>query len=240
MKNQLDTLMKNRDIDAFIVSGNGDHNPAMVYLSGGGHFSADVVKKLGSEPSIFCYPMEREEAARTGLRTILHNNIKSGVKEMAEEVRWMLNEAGLSGGRVSFYGHVESGPMIAMIHELQKLAPEFDFFGEYGNTILMEARATKEGYEIDRIRKMGKVTTKVVGRVADLLSSRPVKDSQLLNSSGDPLRVGEVKKLINLWLAEEGAENPEGTIFSIGRDAGVPHSVGNPEDITGIGKNNRF
>ena len=236
MKNQLDTLMKNREIDAFIVIGQGDHNPAMMYLSGGGHFTADVVKKAGKEPSIYCLPMEREEAARTGLRTVLHKSLKAGTKDVAEEIRWMLNESGLSSGRVSFYGRVESGGFLSIINELKILAPEFEIYGEDEDSILLEARATKEEYEIERIRTMGKVTTKVVGRVADLLTSRPVKGQYLLNHSGDPLRVGEVKKLINLWLAEEGAENPEGTIFAIGRDAAIPHSSGNPDDILELGK----
>ena len=31
-------------------------------------------------------------------------------------------------------------------------------------------------------------------------------------------------------------ENPEGTIFAIGRDAGVPHSSGTPTDILELGK----
>lgn len=236
MKNQLDTLMKDRGIQAFIVTGPGDHNPAMMYLSGGGHFTADVVKKAGSDPSIYCYPMEREEAERTGLNTILHNTNLNNFNALVQEYKWMLSETGLSAGRICFYGRVESGQFLALIDELKKIAPEYEFFGEDINSILMEARATKEEYEIDRIRKMGKVTTKVVGRVADLLTTRPVKDSHLLNFSGDPLRVGEVKKLINLWLAEEGAENPEGTIFSIGRDAAIPHSSGNSDDILELGK----
>ena len=45
-----------------------------------------------------------------------------------------------------------------------------------------------------------------------------------------------MKSRINLWLAEGGAETPEGTIFAIGRDAGVPHSVGNPSDPLRLGQ----
>jgi len=48
--------------------------------------------------------------------------------------------------------------------------------------------------------------------------------------------IGEVKNLINLWLAEFGVENPEGTIFAIGRDAGIPHSVGTPSDPLKLGQ----
>ena len=236
MKNQIDSLMKDQGIDAILISGAGDHNPAMQYLTGGGHFDANVIKLAGADTGIYCYPMEREEAARTGLRTTLHHNLRSGITDLAQEYRWMLNEAGLPGGRVSFYGRVESGRFLALLDELKKIAPEYVFIGEGENPILMEARTTKEEYEIEHIRVMGKITTRVVGRVADLLTSRSVHTNYLLNSAGEPLKVGEVKKLINLWLAEEGAENPEGTIFSIGRDAAIPHNVGNPDDIIELGK----
>jgi Xaa-Pro aminopeptidase len=41
---------------------------------------------------------------------------------------------------------------------------------------------------------------------------------------------------MGLWLAERGAETPQGTIFSIGRDSTVPHSVGNPTDLLRLGQ----
>ena len=44
------------------------------------------------------------------------------------------------------------------------------------------------------------------------------------------------KRRINLWLAERGADNPEGTIFAIGRDAGVPHSTGTASDPLRLGQ----
>jgi Xaa-Pro aminopeptidase len=50
------------------------------------------------------------------------------------------------------------------------------------------------------------------------------------------LTIGEVKRRINLWLAMRGAENPEGTIFAVGRDAGVPHSAGNDRAPVETGK----
>jgi len=48
----------------------GQHNPAMYYFTGGVHLTdAILVKPRGDEPLIFHYPMERDEAAKTGLRT---------------------------------------------------------------------------------------------------------------------------------------------------------------------------
>jgi Xaa-Pro aminopeptidase len=63
-----------------------------------------------------------------------------------------------------------------------------------------------------------------------------VKQGSLVKTNGDPLTIGDVKARINLWLSEAGAENPEGTIFAIGRDAGVPHSSGNPDDPLALGQ----
>jgi Xaa-Pro aminopeptidase len=101
---------------------------------------------------------------------------------------------------------------------------------------MLEAMATKDEAEINRIRQMGVITTGVVGQVADFLTSHRVKDGVLVKSDRQPLTIGDVKSRINLWLAEKGVENPHGTIFAIGRDAGVPHSTGNPDDVINLGK----
>jgi Xaa-Pro aminopeptidase len=57
-----------------------------------------------------------------------------------------------------------------------------------------------------------------------------------VKSNGEALTIGEVKGQINKWLSELGAENPSGTIFAIGRDAGVPHSSGNAADVLRLGQ----
>jgi Xaa-Pro aminopeptidase len=62
------------------------------------------------------------------------------------------------------------------------------------------------------------------------------EDEVLLNDDGAPLTIGDVKRKINLWLAERDAVPSEGFIFTIGRDAGVPHSQGNPEDLLRLGR----
>jgi Xaa-Pro aminopeptidase len=104
------------------------------------------------------------------------------------------------------------------------------------DSVIIAARRTKSQDEIERIRGIGKTTAAVVGQVADFLSSHRAKDQVLVKADGSPLTIGEVKSRINLWLAERRAENPEGTIFSIGHDAGVPHSVGIDSDFLRLGQ----
>jgi Xaa-Pro aminopeptidase len=58
----------------------------------------------------------------------------------------------------------------------------------------------------------------------------------LVNREDEVLTIGEVKRRINLWLAMRGAENPHGTIFAAGRDAGIPHSAGQDEQPVPVGK----
>jgi Xaa-Pro aminopeptidase len=77
----------------------------------------------------------------------------------------------------------------------------------------------------------------VVGRVAGYITDCEVREDEvLLKEDGTALTIADVKSRIDLWLAELGAENPEGCIFAIGRDAGVPHSAGTPTDLLRLGR----
>jgi Xaa-Pro aminopeptidase len=148
----------------------------------------------------------------------------------------MLGELGLSSGKVALYGRSEIGTNYAVFSTLQQEMPGLSLVGEMDNSVLMLARMTKDQIEVERIRKMGKITTQVVGQVADYITSHAIKNEMMIKNDGQPLTVGDVKARIDLWLSERGVENPEGTIFSIGHDAGVPHSSGNPDHPLKLGQ----
>ncbi len=248
MKSDLDTLMQSKNLDAILVIGNGDHNPAMVYLTGGGHFGgAALFMKRDGNAVLLCNDMERDEAAKSGLTLIPASKYNydelmkaaNGNPTLASAIRYkrILTEQGIQG-RIGIYGNVELGSSFAVFTHLQKLMPEIELVGEStSDSLFMKAMETKDAAEVERIRKMGAVTTEVVRRTAEYLTSREVRsDEVLLKEDGSPVTIGEVKSKINLWIAELGAENPEGTIFAIGRDAGVPHSAGNPVDLLRLGQ----
>lgn len=248
MKSDLDATMQANNIDVLLVLGPAQHNPAMYYLTGGGHLTrAEVIKKRGEPAVLFHWPMERDEAAKSGLET--RNSMLYPYRDLLAEaggdrgkvdaVRYarMLQDLGVTSGRVALYGVVELSSAFATLAELQRRMPELEFVGDPGQSVIGAAMITKDSAEIERIRRMGKITTEVVGRVQDFLTSRPVDEhEQLIGPDEEPLTIGRVKGLINLWLAELGADNPEGTIFAIGRDAGVPHSAGNPTDVMRLGQ----
>ncbi len=247
MKNQIDTLMETQHLDALLITGSAIHNPAMVYMTGGGHITnADLIKMRASPGVLFCNPMERDEAARSGLeirlfsdyplRALLEQSGQNYARAMALRYQNMLADVGMTRGRIALYGKVEAGPLHATLGELKRLAPEIEWVGFVQDPILLPAMMTKDTQEIARIRQMGKITTEVVSRTAEFLTEHSVKDQVLVRADGQPLTIGEVKGKINLWLSELGAENPEGTIFAIGRDAGIPHSSGSAADLLRLGQ----
>jgi len=249
MKSDLDALMQTKNLDAILVIGNAEHNPPMYYLTGGGHVSgATLIKKRGEEAVLFHQDMERGEAAKSGLKCISYSTypyddlLKQAKNDpaLAAALRHqrMFTDMGLKRGRVGLYGFSDVGSALAVIDHVRRLIPDLELVGETrDDSVFMKAMETKDEAEVARVRKMGKVTTQVVGRVAEYLTSREVREDEvLLKEDGSPLTIADVKAKINLWLAELGAENPEGTIFAIGRDAGLPHSTGTPTDLLRLGQ----
>ena len=150
----------------------------------------------------------------------------------------MFSEFGLTSGRIGVYGRVEFSRTFGELMALKELLPDVAFVGESEtDSVFLRAMETKDEAEVDRIRKMGAITTEVVDLTAEYLTSCDVRDDEvLLKEDGSPLTIADVKARINLWLAERGAVPSEGYIFAIGSDAGVPHSQGNPEDLLRLGQ----
>ena len=239
--------MQARNIDALLVLGDALHNPAMVYFTGVTHVTEGVlVKQRNKDPILYFNPMERDEAAKTGLETRSLNpfNYKKLFDESdhnaliarAKLLRLVIEDAGLKSGRVAIYGLRDAGETLGLVDSLRELMPKLEFVGEYSDTILLAARATKDAQEIEQIRDVGQRTIKVVDQVRQFLASQQEKDGLLVNASGQPITVDQVKKKIFLWLAEQGLDNPHGTIFAPGAEGGVPHSGGSRDAQIRIGE----
>jgi Xaa-Pro aminopeptidase len=249
MKSDLDTLMQARNIDAILVLGNAQYNPPMYYLVGGGHVSdALLLKKRGEDAVIFCNPMERDEAAKSGLKARLLIEFKENdLLKQAEgnialmeamRLQLILQEYGLDNARIGVYGRTDISQYLAILDHARRLLPGVEFVGETSyDSIFVRAMETKDENEIARIRKMGQVTVDVVRLTQEYLTSREVRaDEVLLKEDGTPLTIGDVHSKIRLWVAERGAELPDGVIFAIGHDSGVPHSTGTPNDLLRLGQ----
>lgn len=238
MKSDLDILMKEKNLDAIMIVGNAENNPPMVYMTGGGHVnSAILIKKRNEEPILFCNSMERDEAAKSGLAVV---SMKYSPMEgfLNETGKQALVDAGITSGRVGIYGNANVSVTLAIVAYLSQAFPGLTFVGEgINDNIFSFAMESKDEAQVARIRKMGSITTEVVRLTANYLTSRDVREDEvLLKEDGSPLTIADVKQKINLWLAERSAVPSKGYIFAVGRDAGVPHSQGNPEDLLRLGQ----
>jgi len=244
MKQDLDRFLEQAGLDGLLVVGPSHHNPAMAYFTGPADVRWSVLAVPRGRPStLYAIDMEREEAARSGLRTgILDWGEAASLAgddplEKAPIVfERILRETGLTG-RIQVAGLDDAGDTLADFRRLARRLPDLQVVEfDRASSPLFRARVTKDAEEVERIRRVGEITVEVVGRVADFLSSQVVRQGFLTDRQGRPLTIGAVKERIHLWLVQLGAENPEGTIFAIGRDAGVPHSVGEAKAPIPVGQ----
>ena len=245
MKQDLDRLMESRHLDAIVVSGPARGNPSMYYMTNGAHLTQGyVIQKRGDEPILLCSPMERDEAADSGLTTVTLNkyDFTTILKEKGDRLaatvelyRRILADLAVSG-RVGFYGRTDQGQAWRLLNALDAELEPISVYGDFETPLIDEARATKERAEAERIQEVGRRTRIIVQRTIDFLRSHQVGDDVLLQEDGTSLTIGRVHEEIKRFIAEAHLEDPEGFIFSIGRDAGVPHSKGRAEDIVALGR----
>ncbi|NPA93573.1 MAG: hypothetical protein GXO56_07840, partial [Chloroflexi bacterium] len=198
MKTDLDAFLEAHNLDGLLVVGPAQHNPAMTYLTGGAHLtSALLLKPRGGEPTLFYNPMERDEAAKTGLTArnladfpwaqYLQEAQGDETRAQALRLREILETANLTRGRLGVTGRVELGPWFSTLQALQEVLPDLEVDGKAAHDALLDTRRTKSDDEIARIRRMGQITTTVVGRVADFLTSQRGKDGVLVKADGQPV-----------------------------------------------------
>jgi len=245
MKRDLNRFMEERELDALVVSGPARDNPAMTYMTNGAHLTRGfVIQKRDQEPILLCSPMERDEAAASGLTVVTLNTyaFRSILREKGDQLaatvelyRRIFADLAVSG-QVGFYGKADQGHAWLLLNTLNIQLDDVTVYGDFETTPLDEARATKDDLEAERIREMGRRTCTTVERTIDFLRSHAVGDEVLLQADGTPLTIGRVHDEISRFIAQERLEDPEGFIFSIGRDAGVPHSKGRAEDVVALGK----
>ena len=245
MKRDLDQLMSERGLDAIFVSGKTNGNPPVIYMTGGAKIiNAFVLKKRGDEGVLLCFPIDREEAETSGYKVVTTNQydyegivkaIPDRLLAIVELFKRFFADFNVNG-KVGFYGFGDQGSTWILLNAIQNGIETIEVCGEYGISILDQARATKDEKETARIREVGRKTTTIMGEIVEFLQSHAVKDEILVQKDGAPLTVGRVHQEVIRRSTEQGLEIPEGLIFSIGRDAGVPHNHGNPTDEIRLGK----
>jgi Xaa-Pro aminopeptidase len=222
MFGDLPLLMRAREIDAIVVPMHEAMHPSFRWITRGAKVTRGyAIQLLDRDPVLITYPMEREEAAATGVNVRLAHEFGSErifrtasnpTEAYAELYTNVLRELG-SGPTVAFFGN-------APLHLYLGLAEAMELRGwridrSKGEDLMQLARKRKELWEIDAIRSVGARTEKVVDAVRSVLRDPPAG-----------LTLGDLKTLVSSEITRLGMLEDHETILSQGRDAGVPHSRG--------------
>ncbi len=237
MKSNLDRLMQERNLDAFIVMGDSDGNTAMNYLTGGGHFERALLFKRRGEPiSLIHGLMERDTAAETGLRLIdrdgQYNMYKLLDKHKGDHLMAQVDylsqliENEKLHGRVGVYGMMDAGAAFTLLNHLSDRLSETELVGEYKESIFTVARETKDDAELAQLAEAGRLTCLVVAEMQEFIQKHRVRNEHVEREDGNLLTIGDVKAFMRGRLHHYGLDDHNATIFSQGRDAGVPHNRG--------------
>ncbi len=224
MIKDLDVEMEKRNVDSIIVFGDSTvGNPDLRYVAGtslprGGIF----LKRRSNDPTLIVSNID-VGSARQGKVHNIRTYSDYGFERIASKY-------GRDEARIRFY---EVSNTLHMIDALRRKGVKI--IGEKSPTIIEAARETKDRWEIERLRVLGKKTIRVVEDTLRFLRGARVNGKRVSYKS-KPLRVGTVKKVIGRLLSEQNLVAPEDTIFAPGRRSSDPHYRGEDEDIVRAGE----
>lgn len=232
MLSNLDTLMRDRGIGAVIVPMHEAPHSAFRWLTRGAKVTRGYAVKLADRPPLLIsYPMERDEAGATGLKTRLIHDFgydpifKSAANPVEAYVTFfnrVLSELGAEKV-ITFAGNLPFHLYQGIAEGMEKQG--WRMFRGGGEDLIQLARKQKEAWEIEMIASVGARTEAVVERIRRMLRQSVVQGDRVLHQ-GQMLTLGHLKQVVSSEIARLGMVEDHETILSQGRDAGIPHSRG--------------
>ncbi|MEO0126532.1 MAG: Xaa-Pro peptidase family protein [candidate division WOR-3 bacterium] len=244
MKKDIDYFMKENDVSAIIGIGSPHNDAVMYYLLNGVNVNGWYIKKYKSPAYVLHSEIEREEALKTGLKTIsfnrynlneIYNKYKDRVKANAVFLYTVLKDLKIKG-RIAFYGNAPLGYGYNFLKQLKRLDKNLEILYEPEKTMIMRLRMTKGEDEIERIKKVRKGVVNAFSKTIEWVRKMKVKEGFIYKEKNDKLLIRDLKKNISNELFKEGYINSSGMILAQGRDAGVPHNAGKDNEPIKLGK----
>lgn len=231
MKSDLERLMVARGIGALVVPMHEALDPSFRWLTNGAKVTRGyAVKVVGRDPVLIAYPMEREEAAATGVAAMsihdfgYNDFFRSGdaAGSYARFFDRVFHHFEVKGS-VAFFGNAPIQLYHPMLDALGKLGWNLHRSG--GDDLLQLARKRKDAHELELIRSVAERTEIVVDSVREVLRAATISGG-LAHHDGRVLTLGTLKRLVSSEIYRLGMIEDHETILSTGRDAGIPHSRG--------------
>ena len=190
-----------------------------------------IVVRAGASPRLgYLTPMERDEAAATGLDLLSPDDLdvarwtrdtpQPGAFH-ANVLSQALQRCGIAPGRIALAGRLPFGLAQEVTSRLG--AEGWSFVSASDG--LLGIRKCKTESELAEIRRVAGITCEAMCSLARCLAGATVREDELW-LEGERLRVARLKAEVARVFAAEGLEQPRGNIVSPGGEGGVPHSSG--------------
>ncbi|TMI44309.1 M24 family metallopeptidase [Candidatus Bathyarchaeota archaeon] len=229
--------MDRRGIKSLIVFGDSTNgNPDLCYLVGSSLPRGGIyLKRINEDPVLVVSNIDLGNASQGRIKKLKtytdYGYEKINAMYDREEARTrfyekLIRDEGLRGPFV-IGGKNELANSLLLVDSLRHRG--FKIVGEKSPTIVEAARETKEGWEIERLREMGRKTARVVEKTLAFLRKGEARRGKIIHQ-GRPLTAGRVRRLIGRLLADSGIIAPEDTIFAPGKCSADPHNRGADDD----------
>lgn len=244
MKKDINELMKKMRIDAIYAEGVSSSDSTMYYLLNGISIFGHYIRKRNKPAYVIHFPIEREEALKTGLKLIniskydtkkIYNKYKDTTKARALITKKIFADHNIKG-RVAFYGRNALGSGYNYLRQLIKLDKMIKIAHEPKKSLIMLARETKDEKETERIKKAGAHVVKAFNAVLNTVRNMKVKHNVIMKEKDKKLLIGDLKAMLGSELFARNLISSGGMIVAQGRDAGVPHNSGKNREAVKLGK----
>ena len=239
----LDRALAASGCDALLVLASTARDPDLAPFVGPVHVHGSflVAPRRGEASFGYLSPMERDEAARSGLRLLTPEALdvarwaRQGEPEevlLANVLERALLLAGVAPGmRLALAGHLGAGLVQAVCAGLGE--SEWTFVP--GHHLLLGVRKGKTAAEVVEMKRVAAATGEAMRAVAALLAGTTTRGGELW-LEGERLRASRLRREVAVTLAAHGLEQPEGNIVAAGAEGGVPHTSGDDERLLRAGE----
>jgi Xaa-Pro aminopeptidase len=228
--------MQQRGLAGLVVIAADRYTSAMYYVTGQKLHHAAYFRSSDGRAHLIHDAMERDQAALVGceLSTFAQHGFNQRVDQEGPAGGWasliveMLANLGISG-TVAFFGDLPAGQAWDALSQVTQRNPALAIDRTYPDVLAL-ARATKSADEIAAIRRASQGVLAGWNALREHLRSLKRDGDHYVNGGGQAVKLGDLRALVHREFAARGLEGGD-SIFSQGRDAGVPHNRGNDDEV---------
>lgn len=233
---RLDDLLQEIDCRALLVLARSGKDPYLLPFCDAFDLAESllVIPRRGSPRLGYFSPMERDEAASSGLDLLTPQDLdiarwarQRGASHafLGHVASRALQLCELSPGRIAIAGRNDVGRAYGACRRLA----EEGWTLEPGEEIVRRFRKRKSAAQLQVMRRAAAGVELAYHRVAERLAASRADDDGALWLEGEPLTSGRLRAEIDRLLLDHGLSSPEGRIVAAGEEAAVPHNHGDPQ-----------